>query len=218
MLRSIDILALAAALASTLPTCVLAAPKHAPPDCFELALPKQNSDPSILGIGVSQGEHVPGKALNEVELRIWRDTSAIVNLSLSAIRDVHFLFPDEFAHRLLSVLAEVLKLDGRLARQGRDRYEEPLLEVPVVDSVGKRQVLVFGISRTPRWNCYTNGKWTSPLGDAQTLLVLRMPFALEYSPSHTFTGMQFDLEAVAKLARTLKQIPDARSSRPGART
>ncbi len=145
-------------------------------------------------------------ALNEVELALTHTSADITVLSFTAIRDVHFLLSDDMAQRLLGLFDEVRKLDKRLTRQGRDVYSEPLLEIPLLDSNGKLQTVVLGASRIPKWNCYSNGEWTSLPGAAQTFLVLRMPFALEYSPEHDFTGLQFDLAAIEKLDKLLREL------------
>ena len=189
------------------------ASQRIPPNCFQLSLPKQSaSTVSVLGVGVSQSKNEPGKALNEVELSLTRPSADNTIMSLSAIRDVHFLLSDETVYKLLALLDEVRELDKRLTRQGRDEYNEPLMEVPLVDKNGKRQTLVLGVSRILKWNCYSKGEWTSLPGAAQTFLVLRMPFALEYSREHDFTGLQFDFSAVAKLTRILRNLLEARQA------
>lgn len=213
----IKVALLAVTFTLMLPSAAQADPKHIPSNCFELALPKQPPGSSVLGIGVSQGMSEPGKALNEVELAFTRGAADSVVMSLTAIRDFQLLLSDVTVYKLIGLLAEVRELDRRLIRQGRDFYNEPLLDIPVIDNNGERQTLVLGVSRIPRWNCFSKGEWTSLPGAAQTFLVLRMPFALEYSREHKFTGLQFDLKAVAKLSRTLVDVLDDKPATPGTR-
>lgn len=209
---------LAATFALALPFCAQAEPKHIPSNCFKQVFPKQPIGSAVLGVGVSQNVTGPGKALNEVELKFTHGIGNSVVMSITAIQDFQLLLADTTVNQLVELLAQVRELDRRLVRQGRDFYNEPLLDIPVIDNNGVRQTIVLGVSRVPKWNCFTNGEWAPLSGAAQTLLVLRMPFALEYMRDHDFTGLQFDLEAVTRLSRTLSEVRNVKPATSGTRT
>ena len=174
--------------------------------CFEEAFPSQTSGGTVRGIGTTLLKHGAPRALNNVSLSFGNDVHGLVAIRFSAIDDRYFLLSFDDIRTLQGAINKWKDISTELQGQYRDKYNEPIARIKVLDQAGKLNTIVVGISSYPRWYCYAKGAWSARPGESVTRFVMGVPTALEYAPDINFTGVEFDESGVAKLEQVLNGL------------
>lgn len=174
--------------------------------CFEEAFPSQVSGRTVRGIGTTLLKHGAPRALNDVSLSFGNVVLGLVAIRFSAIDDKYFLLSLDDIHTLQDAVNKWKNISMSLQDEYRDKYNEPIAQIKVLDQAGKLNTIVVGISSYPRWYCYAKGAWSPRRGENVTRFVMGVPTALEYAPDVSFTGVEFDESGVAKLERVLNGL------------
>ncbi len=175
--------------------------------CFEEAFPSQTSGRTVHGIGTTLLKHGTPRALNDVSLSFGSVVRGLVAIRFSAIDDRYFLLSLDDIRTLQGAINKWKIISTKLQDQYRDKYNEPIARIKVLDQEGKLNTIVVGISSYPRWYCYAKGVWSVRRGgESVTRFVMGVPTALEYAPDINFTGVEFDAYGVAKLEHVLNGL------------